>query len=145
MMRAPVQLFDSVPEVLAELSASHELMMITKGDLIDQERKLTRSGLAAYFSSVEIVVDKTAQVYRSLLAKYDIAPQRFLMVGNSLRSDILPVVELGGYAVHIPYHVTWAHEAVAVSDDGPKGYVELNRIGMLPAHLDRLSRLREKD
>jgi putative hydrolase of the HAD superfamily len=132
MARTPVQLLDGVAEVVAELAASHRLMLITKGDLLDQERKLDQSGLAAHFACVEIVSHKNAEVYRRLLVQHGVAPQRFLMVGNSLKSDVLPVVEIGGHAVHIPYHVTWAHEAVEQADESPGGYVELAHIGLLP-------------
>jgi putative hydrolase of the HAD superfamily len=138
MMEAPVQLLDGVAEVLATLATKQRLMLITKGDLFDQERKLARSGLAPYFAHVEIVSQKTSDVYRALLARRGIAPQRFLMVGNSLRSDILPVVEIGGHAVHIPYHVTWAHEAVELPEELPRGYVELAHIGLLPQAVAQL-------
>ncbi len=136
MVQTPVQLLDGVAEVVATLSESYRLMLITKGDLLDQERKLAQSGLAPYFERVEIVSTKNAEVYRSLLAEHGIAPQRFLMVGNSLRSDILPVVEIGGHAVHIPYHVTWAHEVVDAPTDG---YAVLEHIGQLPAFLARFA------
>jgi putative hydrolase of the HAD superfamily len=132
MIDTPVQVLDGVPEAVAALAASHRLMVITKGDLLDQERKLDRSGLAPHFAHVEIVSDKNEGVYRQLLARYRVAPQRFLMVGNSLRSDILPVVALGGHAVHIPYHTTWAHETVDWPEELPQGYVELAYIGRLP-------------
>jgi putative hydrolase of the HAD superfamily len=140
MTRTPVRLLDGVPDTVATLAASHPLMLITKGDLLDQERKLAQSGLAAHFSHVEIVSKKSVEVYRSLLARYGIAPHRFLMIGNSLRSDVLPVVELGGHAVHIPYHITWAHESV---EDGPhlsNGYVELEHIGQLPSFVETFGR-----
>jgi putative hydrolase of the HAD superfamily len=139
MKRAPVQLLDHVAEVIPALSASHRLMLITKGDLFDQEAKIARSGLAPYFAHVEVVADKTLDVYRSLLEKYRIDPARFLMVGNSLRSDILPALSFGANAVHIPYQVTWAHEVVPVQPAGPAGYLELEHIGLLPNLVKRLS------
>lgn len=132
MAHTPVQLLDGVAEVVAALAASHRLMLITKGDLLDQERKLDQSGLAAHFSHVEIVSHKNTEVYRRLLAQFGVEPQRFLMVGNSLKSDVLPIVEIGGHAVHIPYHTTWAHEAVDLPQDLPKGFVELADISLLP-------------
>lgn len=138
MIRSPVQLLDHVPDVVAALAASYPLMVITKGDLVDQERKLAQSGLATHFTSVEVVTDKTEDVYRALLEKYQIDPQRFLMVGNSLRSDILPVVALGGRAVHIPYHVTWPYEEVTPRDEDLGRYVELEHFGLLPALVERL-------
>jgi putative hydrolase of the HAD superfamily len=142
MKQAPVRLLEHVAEVIPALSASHRLMLITKGDLLDQERKIARSGLATYFSHVEVVTDKTAAVYRALLEKHRIPPQRFVMVGNSLRSDILPVVSLGACAVHIPYHLTWAHETVPVQPHEAQGYVELEHIGLLPELVGRLERQR---
>jgi len=140
MMLAPVELLDHVAEVVAELSQAYKLMIITKGDLFDQERKLARSGLATHFHYVEIVSEKSAEIYRALLAKHQIAPERFLMVGNSLRSDILPVAALGGHAVHVPYHTTWAHETVLVEESSASAYVELEHLGLLPRYVERLGR-----
>jgi putative hydrolase of the HAD superfamily len=113
-------------------------MLVTMGDLRDQEVKLARSGLAPYFSRVEIVREKSAEIYQALLERHGIVPERFLMVGNSLRSDVLPVIALGGHAVHIPYHITWEHEAVPVPEDASERYVELLHIGLLPAYVKRL-------
>lgn len=139
MIDTPVELLDGVRDVVAALATSHRLMVITKGDLLDQERKLAQSGLAAYFAHVEIVSDKSEDVYRRLLAQYQVASRRFLMVGNSLRSDVLPVVALGGHAVHIPYHTTWAHETMDLPEELPQGYVELPHIGRLPQIVAQLS------
>ncbi|HJZ50225.1 MAG TPA: HAD family hydrolase [Roseiflexaceae bacterium] len=138
MVHAPVELLDHVAEVVPRLAASHTLMLLTKGDLFDQESKLARSGLAEYFRYVEIVSDKTTTSYRALLQRYQVDPLRFLMVGNSLRSDILPVTALGGWAVYIPYHLTWAHETVADHDPQHQHYVELEHIGLLPDLIERL-------
>jgi putative hydrolase of the HAD superfamily len=113
-------------------------MLITKGDLFDQQAKLARSELAPYFENVKVVAEKTLEMYRMLLKGSGIEPQRFLMVGNSLRSDILPVVRLGAHAIHIPYHLTWAHEVVSVEDWEEDGYVELEHIGLLPEFIQRL-------
>ena len=140
MLNSPVRLMDHVAEVIPQLAASCQLMLITKGDLLDQETKLARSGLGSYFCHVEVVATKTTEVYRSLLEKHQISPKRFLMVGNSLRSDILPVVALGAQAVHIPYAITWAHEDVAVPRGEPMSYVELGHIGLLPDHVAQLCR-----
>jgi putative hydrolase of the HAD superfamily len=137
MLRAPLQLLDHVAELIPRLARMHTLMLITKGDLFDQESKIAQSGLADYFAHVEIVSDKRQDIYQALLRKHHIAPERFLMVGNSLRSDILPVVALGGAAVYIPYHLTWAHETI--DDTGAQQYFELEHIGLLPALLGRLS------
>jgi putative hydrolase of the HAD superfamily len=138
MQQAPVRLLDHVGDVIPRLAAAHSLMLITKGDLFDQEAKLARSGLASYFAEVKVVTDKTPETYRALLSGHRIEPQRFLMVGNSLRSDILPVVSLGAHAIHIPYPITWAHEMVSVEEWDEDGYVELEHIGLLPEFVRRL-------
>jgi putative hydrolase of the HAD superfamily len=140
MKQAPVSLLEHVEDVIRALSGTHRLMLITKGDLLDQERKIAYSGLAPYFESVEVVTEKTADVYRALLARHRIAPERFVMVGNSLRSDVLPVVSLGARAVHIPYHITWAHETVSVHPHEAQRYLELEHIGLLPELVGRLER-----
>jgi putative hydrolase of the HAD superfamily len=139
MVHAPVELLDHVAEVVPWLAERYPLMLLTKGDLFDQESKLARSGLAEYFRHVEIVSDKTATSYRALFARYQIEPARFLMVGNSLRSDVLPVTALGGRAVYIPYHMTWAHETVAERDAQLHQYVELEHIGGLPKLIEQLA------
>jgi putative hydrolase of the HAD superfamily len=140
MKGAPVHLLPHVAEVVPALSESHRLMLITKGDLFDQEAKIASSGLASHFDYVEIVTDKTPNVYRTLLEKHRIEPRCFLMVGNSIRSDILPVVALGARAVHIPYPITWVHEAVPVKGGEASGYVELEHIGLLPDLIGGLAR-----
>jgi putative hydrolase of the HAD superfamily len=139
MVHAPVELLDHVSAVVPWLAERYPLMLLTKGDLFDQESKLARSGLADHFRYVEIVSDKTATSYRALFTRYQIDPARFLMVGNSLRSDILPVTALGGRAVYIPYHLTWAHERVAEQDAQLHEYVELADIGGLPALIEQLA------
>jgi putative hydrolase of the HAD superfamily len=138
MLEADIELLDHVQETVAELSRSHMLMIATKGDLYDQERKLACSGIAHHFGHVEVLSDKTVEQYRALLDRYGVAPRHFLMVGNSLRSDVLPVVALGGQAVHIPAEITWAHEAV--DDPGPEdgGYHQLAHVGLLPALIAEL-------
>lgn len=138
MLQTPVQLLDHVAEVVPQLAQRYSLMLITKGDLFDQESKIARSGLGDYFTHVEIVSEKRADIYQALLRKHKLTPDRFLMVGNSLRSDVLPVVELGGMAVYIPYHITWAHEVVDGSEEQPS-YFELAHIGLLPELLQKLS------
>lgn len=137
MREHPVQLFAGVTAVLAEVGQTHTLMLITKGDLFEQESKIARSGIADCFRHIEVVSEKNAETYDSLLHNYGIAPSRFLMVGNSLRSDILPVVEIGGTAVYIPYATTWAHEHVSHADK--TGYFELEQINQLPPLLKRLA------
>jgi putative hydrolase of the HAD superfamily len=110
MLSAEVRVIDGVGETLASLSQSHPLMLITKGDPAEQLRKIEDSGLGVFFRWVEVVADKSPSVYRAILERYDIPAERFLMVGNSLRSDILPVLEIGGHAILVPYANTWAHE-----------------------------------
>ena len=109
LLDRPVELIDGVEEVLDALR-HHRLMVITKGDVHDQLAKVAASGLAERFWRVEVVADKDASVYSELLERHGIDPSRFVMVGNSLRSDVLPVLELGGTAVHVPYPITWRHE-----------------------------------
>lgn len=138
MLREPIQLLPGVAETVAALAETYRLMVITKGDLFDQESKVARSGLGDRFFAVEVVSVKNAEVYRALLDKHEIAPEHFLMVGNSLPSDVLPVAEIGGQAVHVPYHITWQHEAGAVDAVTRQNYIELEDIRQLPALLRRL-------
>lgn len=133
MMKADVELLPRVAETVEALANSHELMLVTKGDLRDQEKKVERSGLARHFRSVEIVSDKNRESYAALLAKHGIRPERFLMVGNSLRSDILPVLALGGCTVHVPYEFTWSHEVADAPPEGHPCFRSLERIDGLPA------------
>jgi putative hydrolase of the HAD superfamily len=112
MLDKPVEPLPHVAEVLQELAAGFDLMVITKGDLFDQETKLAKSGLGNHFSKVEIVSEKDEATYAAILRRHGLGPSAFTMVGNSVRSDILPVLALGARAVHIPYHLTWAHEMV---------------------------------
>jgi len=138
MIDTPTQLLDGVAEVVAQVAASHKLMLITKGDLLDQERKLERSGLSDYFDHIEIVSEKTEATYRALLKHYAIAPERFLMVGNSLKSDVLPILALGGHAVHVPYHTTWVHEQVNPTSVQQAQYVTLAHISELPGLIEQI-------
>ena len=138
MLTQPTELLDGVKATLEEISKSHSLLLITKGDLFDQESKLARSGLAELFSGVEILSDKNIDTYRSLLRRRGIKPEEFVMVGNSLRSDIAPVVALGARAVHIPYHVTWNHEHVPEDSMPATGWYRLDRIGGLAALLESI-------
>jgi putative hydrolase of the HAD superfamily len=110
MLSHPVELLDGARATLETLAERYELMLVTKGDLFDQESKIARSGLAPIFSRVEILSEKDEASYRRLLARHGVAPTEFIMVGNSIRSDILPAIAVGARAVHIPYHTTWALE-----------------------------------
>lgn len=112
LLQKPIELLDGVEEVLAKLNGNYRLVMATKGDLLDQERKLIKSGLEHHFHHIEIMSEKKEKDYRKLLKHLDCRAENFLMVGNSIKSDVLPVLELGGHAVHVPYHTTWAHEKV---------------------------------
>jgi putative hydrolase of the HAD superfamily len=114
-----IQTYPQVFDTLRALHGDFNLMLVTKGDLFEQEAKVAQSGLSGYFGSVHIVSEKEPSAYRSLLAERGIDPEDFVMIGNSLRSDIWPVLELGGRAVYIPHHQTWAHENdVAAQGDG---------------------------
>ncbi|MBI5839834.1 MAG: HAD family hydrolase [Chloroflexi bacterium] len=138
MLSAEVQLLDHVQETLPQLAANYRLMVITKGDLLDQETKTLRSGLGEYFQHIEVVSHKTRQSYERVLKRHSFQPERFLMVGNSLRSDIWPILELGGNAVYIPYEITWLHETADPPSDGHAGYHKLEHLGLLPALLEQL-------
>ena len=133
MLTAKVDLFEHAESTVRELSKSFDLMVITKGDLLDQESKLKRSGIDGYFRCVDIVSEKTDEVYSNIFSKYRIEPKRFLMVGNSLKSDILPVVQAGGHAVFVPYDLTWVHENLTDQKIDKSAYHELENLGQLPA------------
>jgi putative hydrolase of the HAD superfamily len=140
ILTAEVDLFPHVSETVPLLAQKHPLMLITKGDLLDQESKLARSGLADCFRHVEIISDKNAASYRRIFERYEIDASKFLMVGNSLKSDILPVLELGAHAVHIPFEITWAHEIAEAPSTEHPGYYTLRNMGELPGLLDDLAR-----
>ncbi|MGE0308997.1 MAG: HAD family hydrolase [Acidimicrobiia bacterium] len=108
----PVELLDGVAEVVDQLSSDFDLVVITKGDLLHQEAKMAGSGLAERFRSIEVVNEKDPDTYRRVLDELGVAPDRFVMVGNSVKSDVLPVLEIGALGVHIPYETTWVHEIV---------------------------------
>jgi len=110
LLGKPIELLDGMEEALHLLKKKYRLVVATKGDLLDQERKLKKSGLEHYFHHIEIMSDKQEADYHKLIRHLDINPGEFLMIGNSLKSDVMPVLAIGGHAVHIPYHITWAHE-----------------------------------
>jgi len=118
-LNKPVELLDGVEEVLRKLNGRYRLVMATKGDLLDQERKLKKSGLERHFHHIEIMSEKKEPDFQKLIKHLDIAPSEFAMVGNSLKSDVLPVLNLGGHGFHVPYHITWAHETIDTSIDHP--------------------------
>ena len=119
LLDKPVVLLDGVEDVLKALEGNYRLVMATKGDLLDQERKLNNSGLAAFFHHTEIVSDKQETEYKKLIRHLDIRPEEFLMIGNSLKSDIIPVLNIGGHGYHVPFHTTWEHEKVEASITHP--------------------------
>ena len=134
LLQKPIELLDGVTETLESLKGKYRLVVATKGDLLDQERKLKNSGLQDYFHHIEIMSDKKEHDYKKLLKHLDSKPEHFLMLGNSIKSDILPVLEIGGYAAHIPYHVTWSHEQHDVNLEHPN-FMELKSIDEILKHL----------
>lgn len=120
LLDMPIELLPGVEETLRQLSPKYKLVVATKGDLLDQQRKLQRSGLTGYFDHIEIMSDKTEKEYRRLLDALGTSPEHFLMVGNSMKSDIQPVLSLGGYAVHIPFEIMWQHEVTEGSFSHPR-------------------------
>ncbi|MDV7139281.1 HAD family hydrolase [Maribacter sp. TH_r10] len=127
MISHPVELLDGVKEVLLALKNKYRLIVLTKGDLLDQERKLERSGLSEYFHHVEVLSDKKELNYKNLLEHLEIGVDEFLMIGNSLKSDVLPLLNIGAKAVHVPFHTTWQHEQVSIEENDYK-YLKLNRL-----------------
>jgi putative hydrolase of the HAD superfamily len=138
MLMEPTELLEGVEATLLELGKRYDLLLITKGDLFDQESKLARSGLAGLFLGVEIVSEKNVDSYRRILERRGIQPQEFVMVGNSPRSDIAPVLELGARAVHIPYHLTWHHEHVPEESLPREGWHRIDSISELSRVLEKL-------
>ena len=134
MLTAPIQLLEHVEDTLQQLQNNYILLLITKGDLIDQETKIARSGLSDYFNSIEIISEKNVPAYQKILDKHQIQPERFLMVGNSIRSDILPILEMGGSAVCVPYEIDWAHEHDSKPGSFPS-FHEMTHLGQLPGWL----------
>jgi len=117
ILTKPVQIIDGVEDVLKNLRGRYRLVMATKGDLLDQERKLKKSGLEPFFHHIEIMSDKKEDDYRRLIKRLDIQPDEFVMIGNSIKSDVLPVLNIGGHGIHIPYHITWEHEKIDTTVD----------------------------
>ena len=130
MLNAPVNLIEDVEKILSILSKKYKLILITKGDLLDQERKIKKSKLEKYFKHKKIVSEKNKQTYLNILDDLKIEPQKFLMVGNSFKSDVLPVLEIGGNGIHIPYKILWAHENINTNKYS-KRYIKLDKISDL--------------
>jgi putative hydrolase of the HAD superfamily len=136
MLRHPTELLEGARQAIVDAAAhGYRVVLITKGDLFDQESKLARSGLGELFESVEVVSEKDERTYARVLARHDVDPASFVMVGNSLKSDIVPVVELGGRAVHVPYHVTWALEEADPPAEDAERWARIDRLDALPSVL----------
>lgn len=134
MISRPVEVLDDVEHVLKSLKGNYRLIVLTKGDLLDQERKLNRSGLSAYFHHVEVLSDKKEKNYSDLLQHLEISTKEFLMIGNSLKSDVLPLVNIGASAVHVPFHTTWKHEEIAAPKN-KSGYMSIQKLTDILAYL----------
>ena len=132
----PLVLLDNVKNVLGKLSRNYRLIVVTKGDLLDQENKLRKSSLEKYFHHIEIMSDKKESDYCKLLKHLDIEPAQFMMVGNSLRSDIIPVLEIGGYAVYVPFHTTWEHETADENSITSSRFRKIERISQVAEVID---------
>ncbi len=128
MLNKPIELLDGVEEVLESLYGKYKLIVATKGDLLDQERKLEKSGLLQYFHHIEVMSEKKVKDYQKLINHLDIDSSELLMVGNSLKSDILPLIEIGASAIHIPFHTTWAHEEVSAEQQANANYKTVQKM-----------------
>lgn len=133
MIEKPIELLDGVVEVLQQLQGKYKLIVATKGDLLDQERKLEKSGLLDYFHHIEVMSEKKVPDYKKLVKHLDIEPGELLMIGNSLKSDVLPLIEIGASAIHVPFHTTWAHEEVSQQDAANSDYKTVQSIKDIPA------------
>ena len=141
LLRHPVEVLDGVRDAVEAVAARHPVVLITKGDLFHQEAKVRDSGLSDLFQRIEIVSEKDPATYARLFAEFAVDARQFAMVGNSLRSDIAPVLALGGWGVHVPYHTTWAHEAEADLGDGSTRMRSIQHLDQLPAAMQVLARL----
>lgn len=137
MLSHPIEILPQVRETLEELAGAYRLVLITKGDLFDQERKLAQSGLADLFEAVEIVSDKNAATYARIFARHGEGPERSMMVGNSLKSDIVPAIEAGSWGVYVPHDLTWVLEHVEEPTQAPR-FRRLERLGQLAELIERL-------
>lgn len=135
MISHPVELLDGVEEVLSKLADKYRLIVLTKGDLLDQERKLDKSGISKYFHHVEVLSDKKENNYSNLLEHLEINVSEFLMIGNSLKSDVLPILNIGAKAVHVPFHTTWAHEMITDAEQ-VNNHLKLNSLKDILKYLD---------
>jgi len=138
MLAHPIDLLPGVEDVITEVSEQHKVLLITKGDLLDQERKLAQSGLGDHFNGVEIVSEKQPDIYRRIFQSYGGEPERAMMVGNSLKSDVLPALTIGAWGVHVPHELTWALEYAQAPDDQPR-FRELPDLTTLPVLLREIA------
>ncbi|MFS4581043.1 HAD family hydrolase [Phaeobacter sp. C3_T13_0] len=132
MLSYPIELLPSARAAVEVLSESHRVVLITKGDLLDQERKLAQSGLGGLFDGVEIVSEKTPEIYVDIFNRHGDGPERSMMVGNSMRSDVVPVIEAGGWGIYVPHGLVWEVEYAPAPDHSPR-YMEIPNLGALPA------------
>jgi len=139
MLRQPVELLPGVRAAVEAIAAQYPLALITKGDLFHQEAKVRQSGLADLFGRIEIVSEKDIPTYTRLLAEFNLPAAHFVMIGNSLRSDIAPVLELGGWGIHIPYHLTWEHERITGLDPAHPRFEQVETASMLPMAITRIA------
>ena len=139
MLEHPVEPLPGVAETLKKLKGDYKLIMVTKGDLMNQEQKLARSGLGDNFQAIEIVSEKDASTYRRIVARQGIKAEETVMIGNSMKSDVLPALEAGLWGIHIPYHITWAHEHAEPPSDSPR-FAKLDSITELPGWLAGVGR-----
>ena len=128
MLNKPIELLEGVEEVLEKLHDKYKLIVATKGDLLDQERKLEKSGLLKYFHHIEVMSEKKEVDYRKLIKHLDINSNELLMVGNSLKSDVLPLIKIGASAIHIPFHITWSHEEVSLEETKNSNFQTLSQL-----------------
>ena len=135
MLEKPIELLDGIESVLKELQKKYKLIVATKGDLLDQERKLEKSGFLQYFHHIEVMSDKKEADYKKLIKHLDIEPQQLLMVGNSLRSDVLPLLNIGASAIHVPFHTTWAYEEVTKEEQQKSDYKTVKNVSEILSFL----------
>ncbi|MGH8075967.1 MAG: HAD family hydrolase [Lysobacter sp.] len=140
LLQHPVELLPGIREAVEEVASEHEVVLITKGDLFHQEAKVNQCGFAQLFRRIEIVSEKDSSTYARLLREFGLPAERFVMIGNSLRSDIAPVLALGGWGVHVPYHTTWTHENEAIAADAPR-LRRVEHAGALPAAVREIAAL----
>jgi putative hydrolase of the HAD superfamily len=140
-LQHPVELIDGIREAVESIASGHQIVLITKGDLFHQESKIERSGLADLFRRIEVVSEKDPATYARVLRELDVPASRFAMIGNSLRSDIEPMLELGGWGIYMPYHITWAHEAEHTLGEDNGRMLQVESASELPGALARLQSL----